>query len=433
MDKDPTTSPARQTILVVDDDPGNLNILGELLQGSYEVRAATSGERALAIAGDTPPPDLILLDVLMPGMDGYAVLAELRENPATHDIPVIFVTGQDAAGDEEKGLGLGAVDYIAKPYRPAVISARVRTHLELKAARDTLAGQKSRLEALVAERTQALNLALEEVHEAHDELQGSYFQTLLAIGNLVELRGGFLGEHARRVADLSRQLAQRLGMSGTEVQEVFVAALLHDVGKIGFSDELLGKPVSMMSGVELAQYRQHPALAADVLKRIKSLGNVADIILNHHEHFDGSGFPDRRSGLDIPLGACIVCAVSDYDDLTGGMLTAQPMTAKQACEYLIENRNRRYAAVVIDRLEPLLASQENFEIDEVRIPAIHLLEGMQLSREIRHPDGYLLLSVGTPITHSVIRHLVEVEKSLQRPLGVYVTRQSAAGLGRPTA
>jgi len=157
MSTEATTQAARQTILAVDDDPGNLGILRRLLHPQYNVLAAPSGERALAIAAGQPKPDLILLDVLMPGMDGYAVLARLRDMQATRDIPVIFVTGLDSIEDEEKGLALGAVDYITKPYRPPIMLARVQIHLELKRARDWLRDQNAFLEAEVARREQMLH------------------------------------------------------------------------------------------------------------------------------------------------------------------------------------------------------------------------------------------------------------------------------------
>lgn len=178
MDRRSTDKPValtRARILLVDDDPFNLKILGGLLQPHYDVLAAPSGERALEIAADTPQPDMILLDVLMPGMDGYAVLARLRENPATRGIPVIFVTGMDSAEDEEKGLELGAVDYITKPYRAPIILARVRTRLELKHARDWLAHQNDYLETELARR-------LKENQQVQIQLLQS--EKLAAIGQL---------------------------------------------------------------------------------------------------------------------------------------------------------------------------------------------------------------------------------------------------------
>lgn len=172
---DPQPGVPRANILLVDDDPSNLVTLGNLLDAHYDILAAPSGERALQIASGTPRPDLILLDVLMPDMDGYAVLARLSANPATHGIPVIFVTGLDSSEEEEKGLELGAVDYIAKPYRPPIILARIRAQLELKRARDWLANQNEYLGA-------ELNRRLKENQQAQSQLLQS--EKLAAIGQL---------------------------------------------------------------------------------------------------------------------------------------------------------------------------------------------------------------------------------------------------------
>ncbi|MFZ2162498.1 MAG: ATP-binding protein [Sideroxyarcus sp.] len=168
-------APSRTRVLIVDDDAGNLAVLGSLLQPHYDVMAAPSGELALQIAATTPQPDLILLDVMMPGMDGYQVLTCLRNNPATCDIPVIFVTGLHAIENEEKGLALGAVDYITKPYHLPIILGRVRTQIELKRARDGLRGQNACLEAEVAKR-------LKEIQQVHIQLMQS--EKMAAIGQL---------------------------------------------------------------------------------------------------------------------------------------------------------------------------------------------------------------------------------------------------------
>ena len=183
-------------MLIVDDDAENLGILGNLLQPHHDVLAAPSGERALQISAGTPKPDLILLDVLMPHMDGYDVLARLHENPATLDIPVIFVTGLDSTEDEEKGLTLGAVDYIAKPYRASIVLARVRTQLELKRARDWLRDQNAYLEAEVMRRMQD-TLLVQDL-------------TINALAELAETRDNETGNHIRRTQEYVRILAQRL-------------------------------------------------------------------------------------------------------------------------------------------------------------------------------------------------------------------------------
>lgn len=411
------------TVLLIDDIKENLSVMGELLHPLYRVRLANSGRRGLLAAASEPYPDLILLDIMMPEMDGYEVLAKLRENPVTSDIPVIFVTAMDSDEDEERGLGMGVIDYITKPVRPAIFLARVRNYLEIKRNRDALKNQNAALEAKVQERTRALKISLDRTEDAHAKLRKTYFGILHAFGELAELRGGRIGIHSQHVADLVRQVAIHMDMTDSERQDVFVAALLHDIGMIGFPDELFHKPVSALHGGEVAMYQQHPGIGARVIGKIEKMQSIADIIHCHHEHYDGTGFPVGLSGLNIPLGARIIAAVSDYESLIQGTLTTHPMTPKQACQFLVEERGHRYDPQVIDALEPLLESEESFEIDEIRVSAHHLQEGMMVSREIRHPEGFLLLSKSTVVTRSIIDHLVDVEKRSGNPLEIYVVRQ----------
>jgi putative two-component system response regulator len=411
------------TLLIVDDQPENLMVLSRILQPSYRVLAARSGEQALGLATAIPKPDLILLDISMPEMDGYAVLGRLRDKPATRDIPVLFVTALTDELNEQKGLDLGAVDYLTKPVSPAIMLARVRVQLELKAARDALANQNVVLEEKVKERTQALKVALETTEAANAALTKTYFSTLLAISAITELRGSGLGQHCRRVADLSRQVARRLDLPDEEVQDIFVAALLHDIGMLGYPDELLQTPVSAMTQEKLIQYYGHAAVGAIALRKVDRLAKVANIINDHHEHFDGRGFPAGKSGLNIPLGARIIAAVSDYDDLREGKLTGRPLSAKQSFEYLLESRGTRYDAHVVDVVEELVSKEFQFVISETLIAPAHLQEGMVLTRNVTHPDGYLLLSKDTVITRSVIEQLVVVDRDLKGKLRVYVARE----------
>ena len=417
----------RTTILIVDDEPTNLAVLTQILQSDYRVRAARSGELALRAVASEPRPDLVLLDIMMPEMDGYDVLHTIRDQPATRDIPVIFVTALNADEDEKRGFDLGAVDYLTKPIRPAIVLARIQSHLELKAARDRLANQNTVLEAKVAERTAELKNALTKVEAAHTSLKKTYFGTLMAINSLVELRGAWLGAHARRVSEIARQVAPQLGMSATETQDVFVAALLHDIGMIGLPDDLLHKPVSTMGREEAMLYRRHPIMGADTLKRIEALSGIAEMVRYHHEHYDGSGFPEGLSALNIPLGARIIGPISDYDNLMHGTLTAQPMSSKQSCQFLMDNRGTRYDPRVLDKLAPILAVEGQFEVDEIPINAHHIQEGMQLTRDVMHPDGFLLLSKNTVMSHSLIDQLVEVEKQAGIDLKVFVNRERQAG------
>lgn len=418
-----TASSVRPSILVIDDTRDNLTVIGTALQSLYRVGVAMDGRKGLEIAKGSPRPDLILLDVMMPVMDGYQVLAELQKDPATRQIPVIFVTALAADADQEKGLELGAVDYITKPIHASILLARVKTHLGMKSIRDQLRVQNIQLELKVQERTDALKNALERAEAANASLRKTYFGVLRSFGELAELRGGNVGPHSQRVADLARQVALRLGMSDAEIQDVLVAALLHDIGMIGLPDAIYQKSVSAMTGEELLAYRQHPVVGASLITKIETMASIAHIVEHHHEHYDGSGFPLRISGLEIPLGSRIILAVSDYDSLKHGKLTASAFSPKQSFQYLLEQRGKRYDPMVVDILEPLLVEDENFEIDEVRIEALHLQHGMVTSRDILHPDGFLLLSKSTVVNQRTIDQLVDVERHAGVRLEIFVNRQ----------
>ena len=256
------TGPA--TILIVDDQPENLSVLTGLLQPHYRLRAARSGEQALRAARLEPIPDLALLDVMMPEMDGFTLLNRMRGDPVLAAIPAIFVTALGEHDAEQHGLEIGAVDYITKPIVPATVLARVRTHLELKEARDRLRAQNAELETEVARRTEALDRTLKELETAHAKLKKTYFATLTTINDLAGLRSDLVASHSRRVAGLARQVAFALGMARADAEEVFIAALLHDVGKVGFPDGLLAKSVAAMNRDELAQFHTHPVSGAQL-------------------------------------------------------------------------------------------------------------------------------------------------------------------------
>lgn len=419
------------TVLVIDDTRDNLTVIGEILSKLYRVRLANSGQRGLKAARTEPRPDLILLDIMMPEMDGYQVLEQLKADATTREIPVIFVTALNTDEDEEAGLRRGAVDYISKPIHPAILQARVKTHLALKRALDQVKDQNQALEAIVQARTAELQKALDTVEKAHTDLRATYFGVLRAFGELMELRGGPVGTHCQRVADISRRVAAKMGLNEKETQDVFIAALLHDVGKMGFPDNLLSKPVSQMNPEELAIYRRHPTIAADVLRKINTLAGVTEIIQAHHEHYDGTGFPFGTSALNIPIGARIIAAVSDYDNLKNGMLTREPMTSKQSCQYLLENMNGRYDPLVIQVLEPILSSMDKFEIEEIPVRPAHLHEGAILTRDLMHPDGFVLLSKNTVLTRRLIDQLVSIDTQAGTRMTVFIQREKDSPAKNP--
>lgn len=306
------------TVLVVDDVPENLVVLGDLLQPEYRVRVANSGRRAIEVARGLPHPDLILLDVMMPGMDGHEVLRCLQADPATREIPVIFVTAMEDDADEERGFALGAVDYIHKPIKPAIVRARVRTQLELKAARDRLHGQNTWLEAEVAHRMHD-NLVIQDV-------------SMRVLASLAETRDNETGNHIRRTQAYVEVLAQTLADAPNfavlrqpdTVDLIVKAAPLHDIGKVGVPDHILLKP-GPLDADEWRIMQQHAAMGADAIEvalrgesdhaPLAFLHVAMDIAHYHHEKWDGSGYPEGISGAAIPLCARLMAVADVYDAL----------------------------------------------------------------------------------------------------------------------
>jgi putative two-component system response regulator len=348
MHSDATEQKAHD-LLIVDDSPGNLSVLGEVLAPYYTVRAANSGERALRIARSEPHPDLILLDIMMPDMDGYSVLEKLREDPRTESIPVIFVTALDSVLDEEKGLVLGASDYITKPFHPAIVLARVRAHLELKEARDWLADQNTFLEAEVNRRMQE-NLFIQEV-------------SIRALARLAEVRDPETGNHLLRTQNYVRTLATRLidhprfghALSPPYIELLAKSAPLHDIGKVGIPDSILLKP-GKLTPEEWEIMRTHARLGSDAIESaerdaerpIEFLAVAKEIAHWHHEKWDGSGYPDGLAGDAIPISARLMALADVFDALISRRVYKAPFTLEQATEMIVEGRGRHFDPDVVD-------------------------------------------------------------------------------------
>jgi putative two-component system response regulator len=323
------------TLLIVDDEPANLAILAQVLQPHYRVRAANSGERALQAVQSAPRPDLILLDVMMPDLDGYAVVAKLRANPDTRDIPVIFVTALSDEINEEHGFDLGAVDYIAKPIKAVIVLARVRAQLELKQARDWLADQNTWLEAEVARRMEEI-LTIQNV-------------SILALAQLAETRDPETGNHIRRTQEYVERLAWRLRehprfkdtLNEHFIQKLAKSAPLHDIGKVGVPDAILLKP-GKLTPEEIAVMRTHARLGAEAIeKAVRDIGKPVDF-LNlameiahwHHEKWDGSGYPDGLAGEAIPVSARLMAIADVFDALVSARVYKAPMSLDAAREII---------------------------------------------------------------------------------------------------
>ena len=336
-------------ILIVDDTPENLAVLGELLQTDYRVLVANSGRRALAIAVADPQPDLILLDVMMPDMDGYEVLAALRHNPRTAQIPVIFVTAMDALEDEQRGFDLGAIDYITKPLRPPIVLARVRVHLELKAARDRLSDQNTFLEAEVMRRM-AENQLVQDV-------------SIHALARLAETRDSETGNHIHRTREYVRALAVRLQshprfaafLSDRTIRLLVKSAPLHDIGEVAIPDHILLKP-GKLTAEEWELMKTHAQRGSEAIEQaerdaeqpVEFLTLAKEIAHYHHEKWDGSGYPEGLAGDAIPIPARLMALADVFDALISRRVYKPPLPFSEACELIIAERGRHFDPDVVD-------------------------------------------------------------------------------------
>lgn len=286
---------SRPTILVVDDVPANIEILAGILGDDYQVKVARNGAKALSIAATPPLVDLILLDVMMPEMDGFEVCRRLKAEPLTAKVPVIFVTAKDEVQDEAQGFAVGAVDYIAKPVSAPIVLARVKTHLALY-------DQKRHLEGLVRERTM-------ELHETRLEI-------IRRLGRAAEYRDNETGLHIMRMSHYSSLIALGAGLSVDEAELLLHAAPMHDVGKIGIPDHILLKS-GPLDEAEWKIIRKHPYMGALIIGEHSNelLSAAYTIAYTHHEKWDGSGYPRRLKGEDIPLWGRIIAVADVFDAL----------------------------------------------------------------------------------------------------------------------
>ena len=333
--------PDTNRILIVDDTSENLAILGELLSG-YRRNFALNGIDALAQLHAGDPPDLILLDVMMPGMDGFEVCHRLKSDAKLREIPVIFITAMDDSAAETKGFALGAVDYITKPFNAAVVKARVKTHLDLKAAKESLAQQNQILETQVAARTVELKDALEQV--THGSLE-----TIHRLAHAAEFKDKCTGEHVVRMSQYSAVVADRMGLGGKEVELLLHAAPMHDIGKIGIPDRVLLKP-GKLDPDELKIMQEHAAIGARILSGSDSpiIKLAEEIALSHHERWDGGGYPNKLKGTDIPLAARIAAIADVFDALTTLRPYKRAFDISEALELISNERGCHFDPTVTD-------------------------------------------------------------------------------------
>ena len=311
----------RPRLLLVDDEPTNLQVLRHVLQADYRLLFATEGERALQVAREQRP-DLILLDIMMPHLDGYAVCKALKADAATAAIPVIFITALTDTQDETAGFDAGAVDYITKPISPPVVRVRVRTHLSLV-----------RL----------------------DELRETRLQIVQRLGRAAEYKDNETGMHVIRMSHFAQRLALAAGYSPAWAEDLLNASPMHDVGKIGIPDAVLRKP-GPLDADEWTTMRRHPAIGAEIIGEHPSgvLHMAREIALAHHEKWDGSGYPLGLAGEAIPLSARIVAIADVFDALTTRRPYKEPWPVQEAMDHIAAQSGRHFDPRLVELFAPLL-------------------------------------------------------------------------------
>lgn len=340
---------SNETILIVDDEPENLNVLSALLGDQYCVRAANSGERALEVAHSEPRPDMILLDIMMPEMNGYTVLENLKSTPSTMNIPVIFFTAMDSEEDEKKGLMLGAVDYITKPIKPPILMARVKNHLMLKAASDFLLDKNTYLES--------------EVFRRMEENQLVQDVSIRALAHLAEIRDPETGDHILRTQSYVELLAkclQKHAKFSELIDDKFIQLLtksapLHDIGKVGIPDYILLKQ-DELSHDEWVIMKRHAEFGAtaienaeeDVDHELEFLTIAKEVARWHHERWDGTGYPDGLAGEDIPLSSRIMAIADVFDALISVRVYKTAMSYEEAKKIISFERGLHFDPDIAD-------------------------------------------------------------------------------------
>ncbi len=334
-------------ILIVDDEVFYINVLMELLQNNYKIVIAKDGDQALRRAAAEHPPDLILLDVLMPGMDGYEVCRRLKANPTTREIPIIFLTIKGEVKDELKGFELGAADYITKPMSPPIVKARVQTHIALNQARNQLFHQNLLLESRVEERT--------------EELGRTKDVAIFCMASLAETRHAETGKHILRTQYYVKCLAQQLQrhprfadyLDEETIKLLFKTSPLHDIGKVGVPDSILLKP-GKLDAEEWEQMKQHAQFGHDALLRAENVLGTTDFLQmareiahTHHENWDGSGYPRGLKGDEIPICGRLMALADVYDALISRRLYKEPFPHENAVKIILEDSGRKFDPDVV--------------------------------------------------------------------------------------
>ncbi|MBO6149249.1 MAG: response regulator [Lachnospiraceae bacterium] len=321
-------------VIVVDDDETNLKVAGHILSKAHiRVTAMRSGERLLKYLQEMEVPDLILLDIMMPGMDGFETLSELKKLEKARNVPVIFLTADENEGTEARALLAGAVDFIKKPFVPEVLTLRVMHMIDL----DHL--QKS---------------MVEEVEKKTRENRRLFMQVVASLATAIDAKDTYTNGHSERVAAYSREIARRYGYDGKRQEDIYMMGLLHDVGKLGIPDAIINKPAKLTQE-EYDIIKTHPVLGAGILRNIKDMPSLASGARWHHERYDGKGYPDGLFKESIPEEARIIAVADAYDAMTSYRSYRSLLSQEEVREEIEKGSGSqfdpRFARIMLDMID----------------------------------------------------------------------------------
>lgn len=329
-------------ILVVDDTPASLKLLTDIMKAEgYDVRSAINGELALNAASSNPP-DLILLDIRMPEMDGFEVCKRLKSTAATQDVPVIFVTAASETDEKVRGFELGAVDYVTKPYQRDELLSRVHAHLELHQLRHHL--------------SEMVDAQTAQLVESEKKLKKNLLDSVAVLAAIVEMRDPYTAGHQRRVSEVAVAIANIMQLNQTQIEGIHLAGIVHDIGKIQVPAEILVKP-GALSDLEYMLIKAHSQNGFDLLKTVDYPWPIAQIVLQHHERMDGSGYPQGLKGDEILLEARIISVADVVESMTSHRPYRPSLGIDAALEEIEHNRGIKYDSLVVDACVKLFREQ----------------------------------------------------------------------------
>jgi len=426
------------TILCVDDEANILSAMRRLLRShGYNLLFAESGKEGLSLM-EQHDVDLVISDMRMPEMDGAQFLTEVSERwPETMRI---LLTGYSDITSTIEAINKAQIfKYISKPWEDNDILLSIKRALELKNLKrdrqrlekltlqqnEELKDLNTNLESMVKARTSEIEQTLDMYEMANEELKGSYSTVIEVFSNLVALHQGYDSGVMRRMAEIARTTAENMGMSESEATDVYHAALLKDIGQIGFPEKLINKPIGSLTPIEKEKFQQHPIIAQGLLMSLEPLQGVAIIIRCTHELYNGSGYPDGLGTKTIPLGARILCVIGDYFGLQKGNVIDKSLSAAEAMQFILEHCNTRYDTEVVKALPKDIAelgsTQETKQAGELIVTTNELKINMVLVTDLVSSGGLVLLPKGYVINEEVIKRIQNLEGSIGEKFNIRVT------------